>query len=116
MSNERTPILSGAIPSFEMFMSRWEKLMTEHPHLKHLFKPGLDLAYEYYTRMDHTRAYIVAMCKCNWIVLQRNIMIWSAVLNPSIRMSLIRSHWDQDYIKQAEEKIRETVRHSVISA
>lgn len=65
MSNERLPILSGAIPSFEMFMSRWEKLVTEHPRLKHLIKPGLDSAYKYYTRMDCTRAYIVAMRKCN---------------------------------------------------
>jgi hypothetical protein len=37
-------------------------------------------------------------------------MIWSAVLNPSIRMSWIRKHWDQDYIFQAETKIRDTVR------
>lgn len=65
MSNERLPILSGAIPSFEMFMSRWEKLVTEHRCLKHLIKPGLDLAYKYYNRMDRTRAYIVAMCKCH---------------------------------------------------
>lgn len=62
MSNERIPILSGAILSFEMFMSRWEKLITEHSHLKPLVQPGLDKAYEYYSRMDRTRAYIVAMC------------------------------------------------------
>ena len=64
MSNEHTPILSGAIPSFEMFMSRWEQLVTEHPRLEHLIQPGLDLAYDYYGRMDRTRAYIIAMCKC----------------------------------------------------
>jgi hypothetical protein len=46
-------------------MSRWEKLVTEHRHLKQLIKPGLDLAYKYYNRMDRTRAYIVAMRKCN---------------------------------------------------
>jgi hypothetical protein len=56
------PILSGAILSFEMFMSRWEKLLTEHSHLEHLIRPGLDKAYEYYSRMDRTHAYIVAMC------------------------------------------------------
>jgi len=63
MSNERMPILAGAIPSFEMFMSRWEKLATEHPHMEHLIQPGLDLTYEYYGRMDRTRAYIIAMRK-----------------------------------------------------
>ena len=61
MSNEHTPILSGAIQSFEMFMFRWEKLVADHPHLEHLVKPGLQLAYEYYGRMDRTRAYIIAM-------------------------------------------------------
>lgn len=63
MSAEKTPILSGAIPAFEMFMSRWEKLGREHPHLKPLIKPGLEWAYKYYGRMDRTRAYIIAMRK-----------------------------------------------------
>jgi hypothetical protein len=61
MSGERTPILSGAIPAFEMFMSRWENLIQDHPRLKPLIKPGLDWAYMYYGRMDRTRAYIIAM-------------------------------------------------------
>jgi hypothetical protein len=65
MSNERMPILSGAIPSFEAFMSKWEKLILEYPHLERFIKPGLDSAYKYYTRMDRTRAYIIAMRKCN---------------------------------------------------
>ena len=68
MSNERTPILAGAIPSFEMFMSRWEKLVAEHPHLAPLVEPGLNLTYNYYGRMDRTRAYIVAMRKWSRII------------------------------------------------
>lgn len=63
MSGEKTPILSGAIPAFEMFMSSWEKLGREHSRLKDLIKPGLDWAYKYYGRMDRTKAYIIAMCK-----------------------------------------------------
>jgi hypothetical protein len=63
MSAEKTPILSGAIPAFEMFMSSWEKLGREHHRLKALIKPGLDWASMYYGRMDRTRAYIVAMRK-----------------------------------------------------
>jgi hypothetical protein len=63
MSGEGTPILSGAIPAFEMFMTKWEKLGNEHPHLKPFIKPGLDWAYRYYNRMDRTTAYIVAMCE-----------------------------------------------------
>lgn len=36
-------------------------------------------------------------------------MISHVVLNPSIRMSWIQRHWGQDYISDAEAKIRETV-------
>jgi hypothetical protein len=61
MSGERTPILSGAIPAFEMFMTKWEKINQEHPNLKRLVWPGLEWAYKYYGRMDRTRAYIIAM-------------------------------------------------------
>ncbi len=63
MSGETTPILSGAIPAFEMFMTGWEKASKDHPALTDLIQPGLDWAYMYYGRMDRTRAYIVAMCK-----------------------------------------------------
>jgi hypothetical protein len=61
MSGEKTPILSGAIPAFETFMSSWEKLGKEHRRLKPLIKPGLDWACMYYGRMDRTKAYIIAM-------------------------------------------------------
>jgi hypothetical protein len=31
------------------------------------------------------------------------------MLNPTIRMSWIRKHWDKDFIDLAEEKIKQTV-------
>jgi hypothetical protein len=61
MSGESNPILSGAIPAFEMFMSTWEKIIRDHPRLKPIVQPGLDWTYRYYGRMDRTRAYIIAM-------------------------------------------------------
>jgi hypothetical protein len=61
MSGESTPILSGVIPSFEIFMSSWEKLARDHPRLKGIIQIGLDWASKYYKRMDRTRAYIIAM-------------------------------------------------------
>jgi hypothetical protein len=61
MSGESTPILCGAVPAFEMFMTRWESLIQDHPRLKPLIQPGLDCAYKYYGRMDRTQAYIIAM-------------------------------------------------------
>jgi hypothetical protein len=63
MSSERTPILSGAIPAFEMFMTTWEKIIREHPRLKKYVEPGLEWAYRYYRRMDRPRAYVIAMGK-----------------------------------------------------
>lgn len=63
MSGETTPILSGAIPAFELFMSKWEQLSTDFPRLKPVIAPGLEWATIYYTRMDRTRAYIIAMRK-----------------------------------------------------
>lgn len=62
MSNEQTPILSGAIPLFEMFMTRWENLIKKNPGLEPIISPGLECAYMYYGHMDRMRAYIIAMC------------------------------------------------------
>jgi hypothetical protein len=64
MSAHATPILSGAIPSFELFMTQWENLGEAHANLKPWTDIGLHWARKYYTRMDNTRAYIIAMCEC----------------------------------------------------
>jgi hypothetical protein len=63
MSGESAPLLSGAIPAFELFMTRWEKLEEEKPYLARFIDKGLDSAYKYYKRMDRSRVYIIAMCK-----------------------------------------------------
>jgi len=62
MSGESTPILSGAIPAFEQFMTKWEVLANRHPHLKPWVDVGLQWATMYYAHMDGTCAYIVTMC------------------------------------------------------
>jgi hypothetical protein len=41
-------MLSGVLPSFEMLMTRWEKLAEDVPTLKKFIDPGLQKAYEYY--------------------------------------------------------------------
>lgn len=56
-------MLSGAIPAFEIFMTKWEKLAEGRSNLSPMVKEGLVSAYKYYDRMDQTRAYVVAMCK-----------------------------------------------------
>ncbi len=63
MSAESMPVLSGAVPSFEIFMSQWEKLHTKYPELKPWVDIGLKWAERYYTHMDDTDAYVVAMCE-----------------------------------------------------
>ena len=63
MSGESMPVLSGAVPSFKIFMTRWEKLHAKFPLLKPWIDVGLQWAEKYYKRMDNTDAYIIAMCE-----------------------------------------------------
>lgn len=62
MSQEKNPVLAGAIPAFEMFMTTWEKLGEQNSHLKRWTDLGLKWATKYYNRMDNTKAYVIAMC------------------------------------------------------
>jgi len=49
--------------TFESFMMKWEKL-TINPHSKtDCLMPGLEWAYKYYEHIDHTKVYVIAMCK-----------------------------------------------------
>lgn len=63
MSSESMPVLSGAIPAFEMLMLQWETLATNAPQCAPYIKVGLEWAQEYYQRMGQTPAYMIAMCK-----------------------------------------------------
>jgi hypothetical protein len=63
MSAHATPVLSGAIPSFELFMTQWERVGERFENLRALTDIGLRWANKYYNRMDDTRAYIIAMCE-----------------------------------------------------
>lgn len=61
MSGEKNPLLSGAVPAFEMFMSAWEDLARNHPRLEAWIEGGLQWAKEYYNKFDDTKAYVIAM-------------------------------------------------------
>jgi len=41
MSKEKTPVLAGAVPSFEHFMTSWERLAEKNQHLVPAIKVGL---------------------------------------------------------------------------
>ena len=63
MSKERTPILSGAIPTFEMFMTAWEQLGRDHPCLSQWTDISIEWATTYYKKMDDSSAYVITMCE-----------------------------------------------------
>ncbi|CAA7270363.1 unnamed protein product [Cyclocybe aegerita] len=90
MCSERTPILVNAIPAFEMFMTAWERLGEKFPHLEPYAKVGIEWVVKYYNKMDLTKAYMIAM-----------------VLNPSIRLSWIRKNWDEEFIDEANQTIKD---------
>jgi hypothetical protein len=62
-------MLAGVIPSFEMLMTHWEKLAKDMPRLQRYIQPGLTSAYKYYKRMDETKAYIIAMCTSESLII-----------------------------------------------
>ncbi len=63
MSAESTPVLSGTIASFEIFMTKWEELHDQYPRLRHWLDNSLKWAQKYYQWMDDTDAYIETMSK-----------------------------------------------------
>ena len=65
MSKEKTLVLAGAVPTFECFMTSWERLAEKNQHLAPAIKVGLKFTYKYYKRMDSTDAYMVSMCESN---------------------------------------------------
>lgn len=69
MAAEKLPVLAGSIPVFEKLMSRLEILAVRQPALASAINVGLAVAYKYYQKMDHTSAYIVAMCEYHIISL-----------------------------------------------
>ena len=54
MSSELQPVLSRAMPAFELFMTAWEKLGCNNKHIDPFVQVGLYWANRYYGRMDNT--------------------------------------------------------------
>jgi hypothetical protein len=62
MSSESTPLLSGAVPTFQDIIILWRKNAREAPYLAPFIEIGLAWTDRYTDRMDKTMAYAVAMC------------------------------------------------------
>jgi hypothetical protein len=115
MSAENTPILSGAIPAFELFKSSWETMVADRElraeNVAHFIKPGLDIAAKYYNRFGDTDAYIISMCKCSLFFFGRSSLKTQPVLviNPSIRLEWIKQNWSPPDQVMARKIIYEKV-------
>jgi hypothetical protein len=59
-----TPVLAGAIPSFELFMSAWQAMLgdidLQEENVGKFIEPGLAIATKYYNKMGDTDTYIIA--------------------------------------------------------
>ncbi|KIK21669.1 hypothetical protein PISMIDRAFT_103770 [Pisolithus microcarpus 441] len=86
MSSEKRATLNHAVPSFELFMTAWEKLHETNKHIAPFIDVSLKWAKQYYNRMDNTQAYIISM-----------------LVDPSLRFRWIRKYWGQEWITHAED-------------
>jgi hypothetical protein len=103
------PLLAWIIPVFEIFISGWEKLKDKRVHLAPFIQPGLDLASDYYSRTDLSKAYIIAMCTSLNLFssLPRTDNI--SVINPSIRMTWVMNNWEKEWVDNSVNMIKELV-------
>ncbi len=62
MSKEKTPVLSGVVPAFEVMMTALERLADQNPRLKKYTDVALLYIVKYYSRVDRSPAYTIAMC------------------------------------------------------
>jgi hypothetical protein len=108
MSKEKTPVLSGSIPAFEMMITAWSKLSATQPRLKPFVDIALSWAEKYYAKTHRTKAYIIAMCKHGYLFVSYNAE-FHLVINPSVRLSWMKKHWSAARVKAAEKIILETV-------
>ncbi|KIK21594.1 hypothetical protein PISMIDRAFT_12219 [Pisolithus microcarpus 441] len=91
MSVEARPTLSRAVPSFELFMTAWEKMQQENRCLAPFIEVGLIKARRYYNRMDNMKAYIISMHRF--------------FVDPFLRFHWIKMHWAQDWVVHAKESV-----------
>lgn len=86
------------------------------PHLQKYIQPGLDSAYEYYSRMDDTKAYVVSMCMFPFelltlLLLINDLIIINLVVNPNVRLTWMQENWGSEdpHYKKAIKTIKKLV-------
>jgi hypothetical protein len=113
LSSESTPVLSGAIPTFESFMMKWEIISRDSPHLVQFINKVLILRTNIISRWT-APAHILLPCVGHLLSNLGLLTIVNLVINPSVCLWWIRKHWDEEYIIDAKRKIRELVRYILI--
>jgi hypothetical protein len=103
MSSESTPVLCGAIASFELLMTTWEKLGATYSEVKHWTDIGLFWARKYYKRMDDTHAYIITLGRFPDLPGSGQLLNRFIVLDPATRFSWIQREWEKKYIDLARK-------------
>ncbi|KIK98011.1 hypothetical protein PAXRUDRAFT_135057, partial [Paxillus rubicundulus Ve08.2h10] len=68
MCRESIPLIGGAFPSYETFLTQWTSLSLacDHPQLVSFISSGLELANHYHDHLGHIKAYLFAMCKSSY--------------------------------------------------
>ena len=104
-SSKKLPQLRSAIPCFKLFMSAWEDLGEDYPHLKSWTEIGLRRATTYYSYMNNTTIYIIVMHKLCFISYEEKPdklhgSYWACYLD-----DLINDHWNTEYIRNAESTV-----------
>jgi hypothetical protein len=61
ISSESIPMLGAIVPSFELFINRWELLAEKIPRCEPFIRSGLECTNEYYGRLHKTDSYLIAM-------------------------------------------------------
>jgi hypothetical protein len=92
MSAESTPVLAGAIPSSELFMSAWQAMLADidlqQENVGKFMWPGLVIATKYYNKMGDTDAYIIAMCKCSASAISQTTWVTHGSYQPVNSLSM----------------------------
>ena len=111
MSKEKMPVLVGAIPAFEMMMTRLERLATRQRHLASPIKVGLKFAYKYYSKMDDTDAYVMGMCESRYYCLAScdSKTDKYLVVHPGICLMWVMKYWNEKYKGEARTTILNVV-------
>ncbi|KAF8972357.1 ribonuclease H-like domain-containing protein, partial [Flammula alnicola] len=95
LSAERTPTLSMVLPVFETLVSKWKKLSSTIPELKHFIDLGVSKLEEYVGKARKTRLYALAM-----------------ILNPGQQFTWLR---ENDKTGKDEENARQWILEAVSS-